>query len=159
MRFQGQCWCGEVTFECDGEPLFTQYCHCGKCREILSASSREKDKIGYAYTAAYLTNHFKLTSNPELDEIIRNNAKLLLCANCKTLIYGISVDPELQAAIGINANNFIFKNEVPASFRPVRHIWYVDRLSDVNDDLPKYKDAPTDQFGTGELYENERKKH
>lgn len=159
MKYHGQCWCGEVTFECDGDPLFTQYCHCGKCREIMSLSSRESDKAGYAFTAAYLTNKFKITSDAELEEVIRNNAKLLLCANCKSQIYGISIDPELQAGIGINANNFIFEDEMPAAFKPVRHIWYLDRIHDAHDNLPKFKDAPQDQFGTGELYEEPRRKH
>ncbi len=154
MNYCGQCWCGQVTFECEGEPLFAQHCHCNKCREISSHSSRARDKIGYAYTAAYLFDKFKLKSAERLDELIRNNAKLLLCSRCKSLIYGISLDPKLQAGIGINANNFVFTDDVPVSFMPVRHIWYQDRIVDMHDDLPKFKDAPKDQFGSGELYQD-----
>lgn len=152
MKYHGQCWCGDVTFECEGDPLFTQYCHCGKCRQIMSESSRESDKKGYAFTAAYHANKFNLTSDGALDEVIRNNAKLFLCSNCRSQIYGISIHPELQAGIGINANNFDFGAHIPAAFKPVRHIWYANHIVTMHDNLPKFKDAPKDQFGSGELY-------
>jgi hypothetical protein len=150
MKYHGQCWCGHVTFECEGEPLFAQHCHCNKCREVASYCKRDADKIGYSYTAAYLLTNFHLTSKIKLEETIRNNATLLLCPDCHCLIYGISLDPSLQAGIGINANNFSFASNIPASFKPVRHIWYADRVVDINDPLPKFKDAPKEQFGSGD---------
>ena len=150
--YQGSCYCGTVKFHCEGDPFFTQYCHCNKCREILSLSSRDNDKLGYAWTAGYLTSHLHITSGVDnLDELVRNNAKLLLCKSCRSLIYGISLDPNKQAGIGVNANNFHFAGSMPASFKPVRHIWYVNRKVDFEDDLPKFKDAPKEQFGSGEL--------
>lgn len=150
--YEGKCYCGEVKFYCDGEPFFTQYCHCNKCREIAALSMRASDKIGYAWTAGYLTANFHIVAgNNHLTEIIRNNSKLLLCEACHSLIYGISLDPAKQAGIGINVNNFIFPQAKPTSFNSVRHIWYVNRIVDFNDNLPKFKDAPQEQFGSGEL--------
>jgi len=150
--YLGECYCGAIKFYCDGDPFFTQYCHCNKCREIASLSRRVNDKLGYAFTAGYLTSSFNIMSGSDnLDEVIRNNAKLLLCNSCHSLIYGISQDPNKQAGIGVNANNFHFTSSIPDSFRPVRHIWYIDRIVNFNDDLPKYKDAPKEQFGSGEL--------
>lgn len=154
MTYQGQCYCKAVSFSCEGEPLFAQYCHCNKCREINANAKRDSDKLGYAYTTAYLTKDFAVTG--QLEELIRNNSRLLVCANCKSLIYGISLDPSLQAGIGINTNNFIFEHGIPPSFAPVRHIWYDNHIVAMNDDLPKYKDAPKEQFGTGELYGNDQ---
>jgi|GEM_PF-1232291 len=150
---KGGCDCGTVKFVCEGEPLFTQYCHCNKCREIAALSTRDADKSGYAYTAAYLKSSFNIISGGDnLDEVIKNNAKLLLCKSCHSLIYGISLEQNMQAGIGINANNFYFKDYIPESFKPVRHIWYLNRIVDFNDDLPKFKDAPVEQFGSGEIY-------
>lgn len=152
--YHGQCFCGETSFTCIGEPLFTQYCHCNKCREIAGLSNSEKDKVGYSFTAAYLTENFNITSQQKApDQIIKNNAKLLLCSNCKSLIYGISLESEKQAGIGINANNFIFTRDIiPKSFKPVRHIWYENHIVDFDDDLPKFMDAPKEQFGSGKLF-------
>lgn len=150
--YQGQCGCGKVKFSCKGEPLFTQYCHCNKCREIGSQSINSKDKQGYAYTAAYLTHHFQIQAGQEsIVEAIRNNAKLLLCGSCHSLVYGISLDPAKQGGIGVNANNIHFGHDVSESFKAVRHIWYENRIVDFDDNLPKFKDAPVEQFGSGEL--------
>ena len=152
-KYSGECYCGCVKFYCNGEPFFTQYCHCNKCREVASLSKRDTDKIGYAWTAGYLTSRFNMTSGVDnLDANIKNNSKLLLCKSCHSLIYGISLDPTKQAGIGINANNFHFAHSIPASFKPVRHIWYVNRMIDFNDDLPKFKNTPKEQFGSGELW-------
>lgn len=152
MQYQGQCYCGSIHFETKGKPLFTQHCHCNKCRDVARDSQNPLDKIGYSFAAAYLTDNFTITKgDDELISMVRNNARLYLCAQCKSLIYGISEDPEKQAGIGINANNFQFEEGLPASFEPIRHIWYQDRIVDMNDDLPKFKDAPKEQFGSGEL--------
>lgn len=156
-NYSGQCDCGAIKFYCDGEPFFTQYCHCNKCREIASQSHREEDKKGYAWTAGYLTSCLHITTGIDnLDEIVRNNAKLLLCNTCHSLIYGISLDPSKQAGIGINANNFQFGGTIPVSFEPVRHIWYVDRVVSISDNLPKYISAPQEQFGTGDLWSEDK---
>lgn len=153
MIYKGQCYCGNIHFETKDEPMFTQYCHCNKCRIVASDSKNPADKIGYNFTAAYLTENFQITKGSDsLVSIIRNNSRLYLCSKCSTLIYGISEDPEKQSGIGINLNNFKFEGAMPESFKPVRHIWYKDRIVDFNDTLPKFKDAPKEQFGSGELY-------
>lgn len=152
-QYSGECYCGTVKFHCDDDPFFTQYCHCNKCREIASQSKRDADKQGYAWTAGYLTASFHITSGiANLDEIVRNNAKLFLCKSCRGLVYGISLDPDKQAGIGINANNFCFIGAMPESFTPVRHIWYVNRVINFDDNLPKFIDAPKEQFGSDELW-------
>ncbi len=152
-KYSGECYCGAVKFYCDGDPFFTQHCHCNKCREVASQSKRNADKQGYAWTAGYLTTSFHITSGMDnLDEIIRNNAKLLLCKSCHSLIYGISLERDKQTGIGINASNFYFTGAIPESFTPVRHIWYENRMINFNDNLPKFKDAPQEQFGSGELW-------
>ncbi|MDX1902351.1 MAG: hypothetical protein SFW66_10200 [Gammaproteobacteria bacterium] len=153
-KYLGECFCRAIQFYCDCDPIFTQYCHCNKCREIAALSKRDSDKLGYAWTAGYLTSSFNITSGSNnLQEIIRNNAKLFLCKTCHSLIYGASLDPNQQTGIGMNVNNFHFSNSIPESFKPVRHIWYVNRIVNFDDDLLKYKDAPKSQFGTGEFYD------
>lgn len=156
-EYIGSCFCGNIQFKTEGDPLFTQHCHCEKCREIAALSQRTDDKIGYSFTAAYLAEKFKIIrGKSQLKMLQRNHSDLLLCSTCKSLIYGISQDPAKQAGIGINVNNFNFDNTLPPSFKPDKHIWYQNRVVDIEDDLPKYMDAPREQFGTGELYKNEK---
>ncbi|HAT8673732.1 hypothetical protein D7217_07705 [Legionella pneumophila] len=152
--YYGQCACGKIQFMCTGEPVFTQYCHCNKCREIASLSQKKQDKSGYSLTAAYLTRDFRILSEEnDFEEIIKEKAKLFLCSYCHSLVYGIALDPTQQDSIGINVNNFSFDTSIPDSFKPVRHIWYASRIMDCDDQLPKFKDAPKEQFGSGELFE------
>lgn len=151
--YKGQCHCGSVHFETKGEPFFTQYCHCNKCRTVAADSKNPADKKGYGFTAAYLTNNFEITNGKDrLTSVVSNSSRLYLCSQCRSLIYGISEDPDMQEGIGINANDFQFAEGMPASFKPVRHIWYTNRTVDFDDDLPKFKDAPKEQFGTGEIF-------
>ncbi len=153
MIYKGQCNCGNIHFEAKGDPLFTQHCHCNKCRIVASASKNPADKIGYSFTAAYLTKNFQIIKGEDrLVSVIRNKSRLYLCSMCSALIYGISEDHDKQGGIGINVNNFQFESTMPSSFKPVRHIWYQDKVVDCNDGLPKFKDAPKEQFGSGELY-------
>lgn len=153
-KYYGQCYCGAVKFNVSSEPLFTQYCHCNKCREVASLSKREADKLGYNFTAAFLTQHFQITDGKEhLTILPRNNSNLMLCQSCNSLLYGISMDEDKQAGIGVNANNFIFsEKELPASFQPDKHIYYAEKLVEFDDELPKYVDCPVEQFGSGELF-------
>ncbi|HAT6937411.1 TPA: hypothetical protein JBL19_13900 [Legionella pneumophila] len=153
--YYGQCACGKIQFICTGEPVFTQYCHCNKCREIASLSQKEQDKSGYSCTAAYLTKNFSIVSGENhFKDIVKEKAKLFLCSDCNSLVYGIALDPAQQDSIGINVNNFRFDTSIPDSFKPIRHIWYACRIIDFDDDLPKFKDAPKEQFGSGELFES-----
>ena len=153
IEYKGVCSCGTVEFKVKGEPLFTQHCHCNKCREVAARSNRAADKMGYSFTAAYLTPMFTITRGEAgLETVTRNTSNLFLCKHCGSLIYGISQDPSKQAGIGVNANNIEFPEGIlPKTFKPDKHIWYQDRIKDVDDALPKYKDAPVEQFGSGEL--------
>lgn len=150
--YSGKCHCGQVSFTTKGEPLFAQYCHCNKCREVASHCQREQDHIGYSWTAAFLTANLHFEQGEDnLLAIRRNNATLYECGICHCLIYGISIDPALQQGIGINANNFVFAGNIPDTFLPVRHVYYTDRKQDIDDILPKFKDMPTELGGSGEL--------
>lgn len=40
---------------------------------------------------------------------------------------------------------------MPIFFKSSRHIWYQNRVVDMEDHLPKFKEAPIEQGGTGEL--------
>jgi hypothetical protein len=154
MQFQGHCDCSRVCFEVFGAPLFTQYCHCTRCRALAQNAQNPLDALGYSFTAAYFTKDFSITAGePTLTMIDRPYSHLYLCSQCRTVIYGISNDLSQQEAVGINANNFHLSAPLPPEFRPARHIWYENRIVDVDDALPKYKDTPKDQGGSSLLME------
>lgn len=149
---KGQCYCRLIQFEIHAAPLFTQYCHCNKCREIASASQRASDKIGYSHTVALLTKDFLIITGKEsLEAIRKNNAILYQCSICKSQIYGIAKDPQYRQTIGLNYNNFLLPVSVPSEFKPIRHVYYSNRTVDFSDNLPKFQDMPKELGGSGKL--------
>jgi len=150
--YKGACHCGKVQFEVLGAPLFTQYCHCNKCRSIATKSNREEDKKGYSHTAAYLREKFKITTSDNyLERLPINNSYLYLCKICKSLIYGISQDKQQKKGIGINMSNFSFNTpNIPDIFKSVRHAYYADRIIDIYDFLPKFVNFPSELGGSGQ---------
>src|SRR5450631_2841378 len=38
MRLEGGCYCGEVRYIADGEPMFKAQCHCRECQYISGGS-------------------------------------------------------------------------------------------------------------------------
>lgn len=153
MKYKGRCHCGNIEFEVDFEPLFTQLCHCHKCRRFAAMSHCEKDKVGYSRTAAFPYNHFHiLKGDKKLEKHEGQASYLYLCSNCKMLIYGLSKDPNLQQGIGVNGNTFDFpKHKIPESFIPIRHVYYADRTVNIKDSLPKFADFPIELGGSGKI--------
>lgn len=149
-NFIGRCACGAVQFSLEGKPLFTQHCHCNKCREVAELSQLEADHVGYSFTAAYLYKHFNVTQGESnLEELPRNNALLYLCKTCHTQIYGIAKDPSQREGLGVNANAIQIPDGYQDLFDPIRHVYYAFRKVDLDDDLPKFADMPIELGGTG----------
>lgn len=121
----------------------------------MALSNINTNKVAYSFTAAYMTPNLVFSAGQEQLKITsRNTSDLFLCQSCNSLVYGISQDPAKQAGIGVNARNIHFaNNKLPLCFLPDKHIWYKNRTIDINDYLPKYKDTPSEQFGTGDLIE------
>jgi len=152
-NYKGQCYCGKVQFVLQQEPLFAQYCHCNKCRDVMSQSQRESDKKGYAYTLACNTDDVDFQQGKEyLDGQIRNQAILYHCKFCDSEVYGIAKDPNYQQTLGLNGNNFEAIKPIPDTFKPIRHAYYVNKVVDdfESDGLPKFVDMPSELGGSGE---------
>eukprot|EP00040_Diaphanoeca_grandis_P023674 m.129186 g.129186 ORF g.129186 m.129186 type:complete len:163 (+) comp29379_c0_seq4:444-932(+) len=152
-HYHGSCVCTKVTFEVAGDPLFTQDCHCNKCRAMAKKSRRPADHKGYSHTAAYMMKDFTITTGTaDLEKLSIRSSFLYFCKHCGSLIYGLSQDVTQQTSTGLNVNNFTFEgDDIPPSFAPVRHVYYANRVVDVKDDLPKFEDCPIELGGSGKL--------
>lgn len=160
MTYNGQCACGKVQFTLQSDPMFAQYCHCGKCRDVMSTSKRESDLQGFAYTIGCQTKDICFTKGQEfLIPKPRNNAILYHCNSCDSQIYGVAKDERHRDMAGMNANNFEECKALPKSFKPIRHVYYVDRsfFEFDLDALPKFVDMPVELGGSGDEFIIEEK--
>lgn len=155
--YTGQCFCGQVAYTIAGEPLFVQWCHCHLCRQMASKSHDPRDRVGYSQTAAVLTKCLSIEKGLEgLEETPKNNALIYSCGQCHSQIYGISKDPAQQEGIGINLNTINVPKPLPEAFKPIRHVYYANRIvMDIFDTLPKFVDMPVELGGSGKRILNE----
>lgn len=53
MQFSGGCYCGQVRYQCEGEPLIQGQCHCRECQYIAGGSPNiliGMPRDGFSYT-------------------------------------------------------------------------------------------------------------
>ena len=129
MRIEGQCHCGQITFEAEVDLDAVGICHCTDC-QILSGSA-------YRVTAHSPAAKFVLrTGTPKIyikTAESGNQRAHGFCANCGTPIY--ATDPHEPRTYGIRVGTLKQRREL----LPRRQIWYRSALSWVNDlrDIPQ----------------------
>ncbi len=134
--FTGGCFCGAVRLRVSGEPEGMGYCHCNSCR----------------HWSAGPVNAFTLW-NPEAVQItqgmenIGTYNKTPLCArswckSCSGHIYTELPTIELIDVFASVIPDFPFKAGV--------HVHYQETVLHMKDGLPKMKDLPKEQGGSGE---------
>ena len=53
MKFEGGCYCGDVRYEAEGDPMVKGQCHCRECQYISGGSANViivMPKQGFTYT-------------------------------------------------------------------------------------------------------------
>lgn len=141
MKIHGQCSCGAVSWEIDGEPVAQLYCNCHSCQQAHSAPI-----VGIAlFFAANVsmrgeTRVTSVTGSP-------NAAKRMSCVQCGTRVMNVPAgkeNAELRAIFPVSCTTSDW-------FSPAMHIHCQDRSIDVADELPKFVDLPGQFGGTGQL--------
>jgi len=129
MRIDGQCHCGQVTYEADIAPEDVSICHCTDCQRLTGTAFR--------VTASTRVDRFHLTgSMPMRYEKRADNDALRLqffCGDCGSPIYTTGVGKDAET-IGIRWGSINQRREL----KPLSQIWCrsaVDWLGEV-DGLP-----------------------
>jgi hypothetical protein len=132
-KFTGQCLCGDVKFEADGEPAVMAQCHCTDC-QISSGS-------GYASLAFMAKQDVKITGRTGTFEHSVDNGNVLtkhFCARCGSQMFGEnSARPTM---IGLRAGTI---NE-QESFKPQFNLFTSSKMdaTQLDPDIPAFEKMP-----------------
>ena len=127
----GGCLCGDVRYECQGEPVASFICHCTDCQQFSGSV--------FAAALIFRKEAFRvLSGNPTKFAVTAESGKKNEREFCSK--YGASLFEVLEKRpdfIAVAAGTLDDK----AVFKPDRHVWTKSQVStiQVNDDLPKFE--------------------
>lgn len=135
--YEGACFCGAVGIAVEGAAIAQGYCHCGDCRAWS----------GTPLTAYAIWPSDAVRVVAGADAVIRFSkygiATRVSCAVC-----GGALMTEIEGAGLSDVYPMVLRNH---QFTPADHVHYAQRVIDIVDGLPKYKDMPEAAGGSGEL--------
>jgi len=136
MTHQGQCFCGAVRLEVDGEPAAMGYCHCASCRSWSGGPVNAFslwDPAAVRVTAG--AEHVATYTKTPLSE-------RKYCAKCGGHL--MTNHPPLNMID-------VFAATLPTlAFAPGVHVNYAETVLPMKDGLPKLRDFPKEFGGSGE---------
>ena len=136
MTHVGQCFCGAVEVQAEGEPAGMGYCHCQSCRS-WSGGPVNAFSLWPPASIKVTKGQDKLatfTKNP--------SSERQYCAVCGGHL--MTNHPGLKLVD-------VFAATIPSlDFKPGLHVNYQETVLHMKDGLPKFKDFPADFGGSGE---------
>lgn len=127
--YQLSCDCGQIRMTARGKPELSLYCHCGSCRALYSADMLSG--TGWANENVDLPDESSLfVYKMDGKEMTRYG-----CSKCGMIMYGVHSPgiPVIPHGVFRKANG----GKLPAALAPTLHLFYGDRVVDVDDDLRK----------------------
>ncbi len=137
---KGSCYCGAVQVTVQGPPAAAAYCHCLECRKWHSAP----------INAFSIWPKANVTINgPTTTSTVSEGCGGVSCGTCggcfaylkPTLVLTVIYPMTLAGPDGT------------FEFEPAFHIFYEERVMNVNDGLPKFVDLPEPLGGSGKTVE------
>ena len=123
MKVEGQCHCGQITFEAEIDPDAVRICHCTDCQTLTGSAYRVN-----VQTAA--TSFVLRSGQPKIYITIAesgNRRAHAFCPNCGTPIYAAA--PHDTPSYGLRVGTL----KQRAELRPKRQIWFRSALPWVTD--------------------------
>ena len=170
VKENGSCYCGAVKFTIEGPAMGGFWCHCRACTRSKAAGPSLLFGIGGGDgVITYTEGKDKVkTSKPPQWAPLCNT----FCGECGSHIVQW---PEGAPFRGVYPATFEYESgkntahtgaddksavaaascELPEQYRPGMHLNYENRLLPVNDDLPKFKNAPPAFGGDGSMLNND----
>jgi hypothetical protein len=133
MRLEGGCYCGEVRYVAEGEPMLKAQCHCRACQHIAGGSPNMfmlMPPTGFSYT--------KGTPKQFKRKDLENAVTREFCAECGT--HMVTLRPGLPAVVlkvGTLDEPSLFGTPKMAIFTEDRQAFH-----HIPDDMPVFEKLP-----------------
>jgi hypothetical protein len=129
MKVEGQCHCGQITFEAEIDPQTVGICHCTDCQTLTGSAYRV---TVHAPAATFVLRSGTPRIYIKLAESGNKRAHGF-CATCGTPIY--ATDPHEPRSYGIRVGTLKQRSDL----LPRRQSWYRSALNWVTDlrDIPQ----------------------
>lgn len=130
------CRCGQISLEITEQPVVQAYCHCDDCRAAHGAA--------YVASSTYPATAVKVVHGTPTPIVVKTTQRMR-CETCGTHLYSEITSVGLRSV-----NAFLLPNE---EFKPQLHVQCQHAVLPIIDDLPHFKDFPSEGGGSGELVE------
>lgn len=136
MSYSGECFCGAVKIEVQGEPDVMGYCHCASCRSwsggpVNAFTIWQPDKVRVSAGAEHVATYNKTPVSERT-----------YCTRCGGHL--MTKHPPLGVID-------VFAATLPSlAFKPALHVNYQETVLPMRDGLPKFKDFPAGFGGSDE---------
>ena len=136
-----KCRCETVELQLAGSPAACGFCHCSSCRDfyalpVFSATAWKREAVQVAKGQDFIGEF----THP------KKQMQRYFCLTCGETLFG--TNRLGMAVIGTPLVERAFGGQLPAEFRPTFHLFYAQRVLNVEDDLTKYledRNGPTHQ--------------
>tara|TARA_B100001113_G_scaffold145470_1_gene119195 strand:- start:3676 stop:4095 length:420 start_codon:yes stop_codon:yes gene_type:complete len=136
---KGECFCGSVKVEAEGEPEVMLYCHCSSCRE-WSAGPINAAVLWKSENVKIVQGEENLNTYNKTEGSTRT-----WCTKCGGHL--MNVHPTM------GMTDLYHAITPQLEFNPMFHVHYGETVLKIADGLPKFKDLPKDIGGSGETLE------
>jgi hypothetical protein len=123
MKVEGQCHCGQITFEAEIDPEVVRICHCSDC-QIMTGSAYRVNVAAPAGSFVLRSGQPKIYMRTAESGNQRAHA---FCPNCGTQLYASA--PHDPPNFSIRVGTLKQRAELP----PKRQIWFRSALPWVSD--------------------------
>ncbi|OAF09154.1 GFA family protein [Bradyrhizobium neotropicale] len=132
MRLEGGCYCGEVRYVAEGDPMMQAQCHCRECQYISGGAPNTFIAMPAA-GFTYITGHPKQFTRKDLERAVTRE----FCAECGTHL--VTKVPGLPAAI-LKVGTL----DEPAQFHPQMAIYTCDKqeFHQIPTGMPTFEKLP-----------------
>lgn len=133
--YRAACFCGRVQYEVNAEPVDAKLCHCRGCQVLHGAPMQ--------WAAIFHKHQVRFTSGLDFLRYYHSDQdrqeRILPCkVSCHCCGTPIADEGRRMWLAFPTLFNFAPGGSIPEAFKPTCHIFYRQRVIDIDDDLPKW---------------------